>query len=101
MAALVGHLAVPAGLLRRELPLVGVATAGFAVAVQNGLTRPEGLALLAGLATALWIIMRPAGLTTSSDDSELATEVEEFLAEEKPEPAARQPPIHDDRGEGP
>jgi cation:H+ antiporter len=88
VAGLVGHIAVPTGLLRRELPLMVAATVVFAVAVQNGLTRGEGVLLLAGLAAALVVIIRsarrPAG---TAQDGELAVEVGEFL----PEEAARGP----------
>jgi cation:H+ antiporter len=89
VAALVGHIAVPAGLLRRELPLMLAATVAFAVAVQNGLTRAEGLALLAGLVVALWIIVRRAGQITGPEEEELAGEIDEFLAEEESQPVAR------------
>jgi cation:H+ antiporter len=83
VAALVGHLSVPTGLLRRELPLMLVATAGFAVVVQNGLTRWEGVGLAAGLAAALTVmVQRTPRPTTPAGDRELATEVEEFLSEE-------------------
>jgi cation:H+ antiporter len=92
VAALVGHLAVPAGILRRELPLTLAATAAFALAVQGGLTRLEGLALLAGLAGALVIIARPAVAVDTAADGEvveLADEVDEFLVEEATLPVRR------------
>jgi cation:H+ antiporter len=89
VAALVGHLAVPVGLLRRELPLVLAATAAFALAVQNGLTRAEGLVLLTGLGVALSIIVVRTGPTTPTGEGELAAEVDEFLADEQPQRLAR------------
>jgi cation:H+ antiporter len=83
VAALVGQLAVPDGLVRRELPLMLAATAGFAVGVQNGLTRWEGACLAVGLAAALTVMVRRAPRPTAAGgDAELASEVEEFLADE-------------------
>jgi cation:H+ antiporter len=92
VAAIVGHIAVPAGLLRRELPLMLAATAVFALAVQGGLTRTEGVVLLAVLGAALWIIIRPSAHDTGSDpdeQDELAIEVDEFLVDEATQPAWR------------
>jgi cation:H+ antiporter len=95
VAAFVGHLAVPAGLLRRELPLMLAATAAFALAVQDGLTRAEGLVLLTGLVVALWIVVRPTGpaidaaTVTAPEDRELAAEIDEFLVDEQDQSPAR------------
>jgi cation:H+ antiporter len=88
-AALIGHLAVPAGLLRRELPLTLAATVAFALAVQDGLTRIEGVLLLVGLVAALWFIARPTTRDTGDGAEELATEVDEFLIDEAAQPASR------------
>jgi cation:H+ antiporter len=88
VAALVGRLDVPRGLLRRELPLMLAATVAFALAVQDGLTRVEGAALLAGLVVVLWVIVgrsRKAGRS----EAELDSEVEQFLAEEETQPTGR------------
>jgi cation:H+ antiporter len=81
VAALVGHLGVPEGLLRRELPLTLAATVAFSVVVQNGLTRPEGALLAAGLVVALTAIVRGSRAAQAQDDGEieLATEVGEVL----------------------
>jgi cation:H+ antiporter len=106
-AALVGHLAVPAGLLRRELPLTLAATAAFALAVQGGLTRPEGALLLAGLVAVLWTLTRPAPPARPTraagpagpagpaagegqdEQDELAVAVDEFLVDEVTQPSRR------------
>lgn len=88
IAALVGHVAVPHGLLRRELPLMLVATGAFAFAVQDGLTRVEGFALLAGLVVALLAIVG-GSLRAGREEAELDSEIEEFLAEEETQPAWR------------
>jgi cation:H+ antiporter len=88
VAALVGHLAVPTGLLRRELPLMLGATAAFALAVQGGLTRVEGVLLAVGLVAALAVIIGGPGSRTGSAEAgsaqaELAVEVEELLTDEE------------------
>jgi cation:H+ antiporter len=91
VAALIGHLGTPEGLLRRELPLTLLGTVGFALAVQNGLTRPEGALLAVGLAGALAIIIvrRAPGAEAAGETEELAVEVQEFLTEETAEPTGR------------
>lgn len=87
--ALIAAIGVPAGVLRRELPLALVATAAFAVAVQDGLGRWEAVALLGWLGVTLWLIIRaPASLRADPDD-ELAIEVDEFLEDETAQPARR------------
>lgn len=83
VAGLVGHIAVPAGLLRREVPLMLAATAGFAILVQNGLTRLEGVVLAAGLVVALFVIVRGSRTAGDSGETELAAEVGEFLDDEQ------------------
>lgn len=85
VAALVGHLTVPRGLLRQEVPLTVAATVLFAVLVQGGLTRPEGALLVLGLALALVILVRPSDSRAEhvdGDETELAGEVGTFLADE-------------------
>jgi len=85
VAALVGHIAVPVGLLRRELPLMVAATVVFAIVVQDGLTRWEGGLLGVGLVAALSVVVRsarqPAGTSGGVEpvDDELAAEVAEHL----------------------
>lgn len=89
VAALVGTIAVPAGLLRRELPLVVAATVGFAVVVQNGLDRFEGVVLLLGLVAALAALLRGSGPGPDLDEPELANEVAEFVSEDAAQPPWR------------
>jgi cation:H+ antiporter len=88
VAALVGPLLVPSGLVRRELPLTIAATLAFAFVVQNGLSRGEAVALLAGLGMSLLIILRKA-TEVENDSAELVEEVGEFLAEEENAPSPR------------
>jgi cation:H+ antiporter len=82
IAALITPLRVPDGLVRSELPVMVVATLAFALAVQGGLTRAEGMALLAGLAVALALIVRRASRPATAGDAELAAEVEELVEDE-------------------
>jgi cation:H+ antiporter len=90
VAALVGRIAVPSGLLRRELPLMVAATVVFAVAVRGGLSRPEGLMLFAVLAAALVLLLRQARAQDPDPaEVELAEEVQEFFAEEAAQPRGR------------
>lgn len=90
VAGLIGGLAVPTGLLRRELPLVVGATVGFALVVQGGLTRPEGVVLAVGLVLCLAFLVRGARRPGGRPDTEaLAGDVDEFLADEQAEPAWR------------
>lgn len=79
VAALVGTVGVAEGTLRTEVPLVAAATAGFALAVQGGIGVAEGLALLAGLAVALVILVRRSQVADVADE-DLESEVEELLA---------------------
>jgi cation:H+ antiporter len=83
VAALVGRVEVPRGLLRVELPLVVAATVGFAVAVQAGLSPVEGTALAAALVVALTIIVSRSRPLGGGGERELAAEVQEFLAAEE------------------
>lgn len=94
VAALITRIQVQAGLLRRELPLTIAATVLFAVLVQDGLERVEGIALLAALVGSLAVILRRARTGDAAAEgadpgsAELADEVEEFIAEEaSPVPA--------------
>lgn len=88
VAALIGRLAVPEGLLRRELPLMVAATVLFAALVQGGLSRTEGLVLIAALGAVLAFVLRQAQADDPTE-AELADEVEEFLTDESAEPAGR------------
>jgi cation:H+ antiporter len=88
VAALIGHLGVPRGLLRRELPLMIMATVAFAVAVQNGVSPVEGAALAAGLVAAMAVLIA-GSRRQDRDESELEAEIDEFLVEEQTEPTPR------------
>ncbi len=77
-AALVTVVGVAGSTIRRETPIVLGATVAFAVVVQDGLTRVEGLLLLVGLVITLGYILWAA---RTGDDDELSHEVEEYLAD--------------------
>jgi cation:H+ antiporter len=84
-AALVAPIAVRADVVRREAPLSLLASVAFAVAVQGGLTRLDGLVLLVLLAAALALLIRWAvrARTTSGDGSrQLEQDVTELLSVE-------------------
>jgi cation:H+ antiporter len=83
VAALVGRLAVPAGVLRRELPLAAAATVLFAVVVQGGWGRTEGVVLLVALGAAVAAMVRSAGGVDAAGSGELVVEVGELLDEER------------------
>lgn len=90
VAALIGPIGVPAGLLRRELPLMLGATVVFALAVQGGLSRFEGLMLFVALAAVLVVLVRQATtVDPDSGQSELADEVQEFLTQESVQSSRR------------
>lgn len=75
-AAMVTPLVVASPTLRRETPLSLAAVVLFAVVVQDGLTRGEGVLLLVTLVGMLgWILLRAKG----EDEPELTGEVEEYL----------------------
>ena len=77
-AALVTTVTVAGRTIRREVPLVLVATIVYAVLVQGGLSRIEGLVLLgAAVASVVWILLSSRG----GGDEELTHEVEEFLTD--------------------
>lgn len=57
-ASLLVPPAVVPRVLKREAPIALLASAVFAVLVQNGLTRVEGIVLVVGLAAALALILR-------------------------------------------
>jgi len=88
VAALIVRVQVPTGLLRRELPLTVAATVLFALLVQGGLDRTEGLVLVAGLAGALAVILaqaraaQPDTIGADGGDAELAGDVRDFIADE-------------------
>lgn len=77
VAALLAPLAVSAKVLRREAPLSVLAVGAFALTLQNGLTRLDGVLLLGGLAFAILIVVRAS---SRERNAELAEDVdEEFL----------------------
>ncbi|HET9611126.1 MAG TPA: sodium:calcium antiporter [Acidimicrobiales bacterium] len=79
VAGLVGSISVTDATLRTEVPLVAAATVAFALAVQGGVSVGEGLALLAGLAGALAVIVRRSQAAGAAG-TDLEEDVEEFLA---------------------
>lgn len=81
VAALIAPVAVASTVVRREVPLAVAAVALFAAASLVGLTAPVGLALLIPLAAALVLLIRWA---KAGPDPELADEVEEFTAPQRP-----------------
>jgi cation:H+ antiporter len=78
VAALVVPIAVRSSVVRREAPLSFLAVAAFALALQGGLTRVDGVLLLLGLVVVMIVTVRSA---TRTGNEELAEEVEEVLAE--------------------
>lgn len=74
VAALLAPLAVSAKVLRREAPLSFLAVGAFALTLQNGLTRVEGVLLLGGLAVAILIVVRAS---SRERNAELAEDVDE------------------------
>jgi len=81
VAGLVGSISVTDATLRTEVPLVAAATVAFALAVQGGVSRGEGLALLAGLAGALAVVVRRSRAAGAAG-TDLEEDVEDFLAHE-------------------
>lgn len=75
-AALLAPLAVNASVLRREAPLSFLAVGSFALALQNGLTRLDGMLLMAGLVLAIMIVVRAA---SRGRNVELVEDVEEVF----------------------
>ncbi len=84
-AALVAPIAVHATVVRREAPLSLMASVAFALAVQEGLTRGQGLLLLALLGLALSLLLRWALRsrdTAARQSQDLSDDVEELIAQE-------------------
>ena len=71
VAALITPMAVPAALLRREAPLMAVSAGGFALVVQGGMTRPEGVVLLVGMVLALVMMIRSGAGGAAPEVAEL------------------------------
>jgi cation:H+ antiporter len=79
-AAMVRPIAVGSVVLRRQMPLSLVASAAFGIAVQDGLTRVEGVVLAVLLVAGLFLMLRWARQTSGSE--ELVEEVEEYVEDE-------------------
>jgi cation:H+ antiporter len=80
VAAFLTPLAVGASLLRREAPLSFLAVAGFALALQGGLSVLDGVLLLLGLVVTIVIVVRSS---TIESDRELADDVDEAFRPER------------------
>jgi cation:H+ antiporter len=78
VAALVVPMAVHSSVVRREAPISFLAVAAFALALQGGLSRVDGVLLLLALVVVMIVTVRSAG---RSGNEELAEEVEQVLAE--------------------
>ncbi len=78
VAALVVPIAVRSSIVRREAPMSFLAVAAFALALQGGLSRLDGVLLLLGLLVVMIVTVRSA---TRAGNEELAEEVEQVLAE--------------------
>ncbi len=91
VAAIVTPLVVGASLLRREAPMAFVAVGAFALALQDGLTRLEGVLLLLGLGVMIVVVVATASV---GQNRELATEVNaEFAPELSPGPPPDRPGV--------
>jgi cation:H+ antiporter len=78
VAALVVPMEVHSSIVRREAPISFLAVAAFALALQGGLSRVDGVLLLLALVVVMIVTVRSAG---RSGNEELAEEVEQVLAE--------------------
>jgi cation:H+ antiporter len=78
VAALVTPMAVRSSIIRREAPISFLAVAAFALALQGGLTRVDGVLLLLALVVVMIVTVRSA---SRAGNEELAEEVEQVLAE--------------------
>lgn len=83
VAALVGQVTCPWGLIRRELPFMLGGTVAFAVLVQNGLSRPEGLLLGLGLVAVIGVLLLPMRSTRRTRNGRFEAEVKEFVTREE------------------
>ncbi|MFN7149537.1 MAG: sodium:calcium antiporter, partial [Microthrixaceae bacterium] len=78
VAAMVAPMAVHSSIVRREAPISFLAVAAFALALQGGLTRGDGVLLLVALVLVMIVTVRSA---TRAGNEELVEEVEHVLAE--------------------
>ena len=76
IAAMVTPITVASATLRREAPLSLASVVVFAIVVQDGLTRGEGVLLGVLLVVALTLVLVSA---TRGGDDELASEVDEYV----------------------
>ena len=79
VAGLLVQPRVGSRILRREAPLSLIAVVVLAGAVQGGLTRWEGVALLAALAAAVMVMLRVTETAPAPAEEDLEEEVEEFV----------------------
>lgn len=86
LAALVTPVVVASPTMRKEAPLSLGSVVLFAVLIQGGLTRVEGIVLGVGLVIALAVILRNA----REEDLGLAQEVDDYLGDEESHPVARE-----------
>lgn len=75
VSALLCTMSVTSGVLKREAPLSVGSVVIFAVLLQGGLERWEGVVLAVGLVAALILVLRGPG----ADDDEMLAEVNEYL----------------------
>ena len=71
LGAILVPLTVESGAVRREAPMVVGATALFGLAVQGGINRVEGFALLAAMAASLVVVIRRPGSSVQPDDDQI------------------------------
>jgi cation:H+ antiporter len=80
IGALLVPLAVSSRVVRREAPLALAAMAGFALAVQGGLNRAEGLVLVLAMVLAVTLVLHGSG----SGPDPLGPETEDLAASAQP-----------------
>ena len=68
LGAILVPLTVESGAVRREAPMVVGATALFGLAVQGGISRWEGFALLAAMAASVVVVIRRPSSSSQPDD---------------------------------
>ncbi|MBW3548720.1 MAG: calcium/sodium antiporter [Actinobacteria bacterium] len=79
VAGLLAAPAVRSRIVRREAPLSVAAVALFAVLIQGGLSRLEGLVLVAGMVVAIVVVLGGARRQAAADADDLLQEVGEVL----------------------
>jgi cation:H+ antiporter len=71
LGAILVPLTVESGAVRREAPMVVAATALFGLAVQGGISRWEGFALLAAMVASLVVVIRRPGSSSQPDGGQI------------------------------